>query len=574
MINDRRPLIGRNILKKRNEYNKMFENNFYIKEKKELSQERNISTKRSAKIKKNNITQKHSIDISLNNIDNLSHRNQFLINKYNSLVNNDINKENNNLHLYHGPDKLNTNNYLNIINHKNSRDSMESVEWMYFNNVYKNYLNKKKRFIKPNIDMSEFNGFGSKNIIKKKFKCPEIIIPNKKKLIKTVKNKTNLNRNKIVINVREKLNIEKINHFVEENKLNINNNVKNRKLFQYYCLSQSGSHNRVKKINQDCYLILPNINNIKNFSIFGVLNGHGPYGDKLSKEISEFFSNYFTEKNLYNIEENKNSSKIDVKKLKIITSQKDIQSPISLSQKNFFKISKLKLINNDDDKKVKETYEILSRNNFVKIFDSFYEINNKLHENYEENKICDDSGSSLNLLMIFNSKNINKIISANLGNTKSIIIRDDKTIKELNISHTPCVKEERLRIENHGGVIDRIDWLKVGPLRVWFKGKKYPGLTITRSLGDFEAIPLGIIHIPDINKYDIDEERIKILVLATNGICEFLTNDKIMDITWQFYESKDAKAACEKIIETADKIWNIKNPHNIPDLTVSVFFFK
>ena len=62
--------------------------------------------------------------------------------------------------------------------------------------------------------------------------------------------------------------------------------------------------------------------------------------------------------------------------------------------------------------------------------------------------------------------------------------------------------------------------------------------------------------------------------MATNGIWEFLTNDKIMDITWQFYESEDALGAIEKIIETDDKIWKIKNPNNIPDLSAGVFFFK
>ena len=62
--------------------------------------------------------------------------------------------------------------------------------------------------------------------------------------------------------------------------------------------------------------------------------------------------------------------------------------------------------------------------------------------------------------------------------------------------------------------------------------------------------------------------------MATNGVWEFLTNDKVMDITWKFYESKDAQGAAEKIIEIANRIWNLKNPNNIPDLTAGVFFFK
>ena len=140
--------------------------------------------------------------------------------------------------------------------------------------------------------------------------------------------------------------------------------------------------------------------------------------------------------------------------------------------------------------------------------------------------------------------------------------------------HTPCIKEERIRIEKNGGKIDRIDWLKVGPLRVWFQDKKFPGLSITRSLGDFEAEPLGILSIPDIREFDIDEEKIKIVVIGTNGIWEFLTNDKIMDIVLGFYNYGDVEGAANKIIETAGKLWKIKNPNNIPDLTVIVLFFK
>ena len=306
-----------------------------------------------------------------------------------------------------------------------------------------------------------------------------------------------------------------------------------------------------------------------------MLNGHGAFGDTLSKEICDFFSDYFSQIISVNKTEIVNKPKIDFNKLAIFATKRYNKSQIAFNSKNNFNIKKLNLINIQNNNIINKTYKDLSKDNYSKIYESFNDIDKKLHEKYKENKKCDDSGISINLVIIFNFiNNINKIISVNLGNTKSILIKDDKRIKELNIPHTPCVKEERLRIEQHGGVIDRIDWLKVGPLRVWFKGKKYPGLTITRSLGDFEAIPLGIISTPDIKEYDVDEEKIKILVMATNGVWEFLTNDKVMDITWKFYESKDAQGAAEKIIEIANRIWNLKNPNNIPDLTAGVFFFK
>ena len=583
MKNGSHPLNARNLLKKfyQNNFDKM-NNNLIFNEEKNYSQDRRPPEIRTIKIKNNNINSnsKPAINILLNNnIDRPLPLYQILFKNYNSFINHDKNE-------------INLDNYLSIINRKKLKDNnkMESVEWIYLNNLAKNFFFNKTK--KEKINIQPHNSFKNNNIIKKKFNFPALFSNNEKKTIRLDKNKSTASKNKIVINAQVRKNTL-YNTKKEENKINLNdikNIMKKRKLNNYYFSSLNGIHNNKKKVNQDCYLFLPKINDCEKVNLFGIFNGHGPYGDLLAKELSQFFSDFFSQKNLYILEDNNNDNEIinnnknknnnddksERKKLSISlieTKKNSNVIPVILSQKNCLRIPKIKLLIDKKNQKIKDTYAILHNNNFSKIFESFNEIDKKLHEKYSENKKCDDSGSSLNLIFLFNSKNINKIISINLGNTKSILISEDKRIKELNICHTPCIKEERIRIEKHGGVIDRIDWLKVGPLRVWFKGKKFPGLTITRSLGDFEAIPLGIIPIPDIKEFDIDEEKIKILVMASIGIWEFLTNDKIMDITLQFYESKDSQGATEKIIETAEKIWRIKNPNNIPDLTASVFFF-
>jgi serine/threonine protein phosphatase PrpC len=310
------------------------------------------------------------------------------------------------------------------------------------------------------------------------------------------------------------------------------------------------------------------------------------------KYVKEFSSNKFETINLQNLK-GENFQKLNKRKINKINENirnKFKQLTPSSSKKKSLVFSRFKKIsnifNNTISKKtnLQNIYNILSSNNYFQIFNSFNKIDKILHEKYTENKICDGTGTALSFILLFNDysknnniyceRNYNKIISCNLGNTKSILITEDKIIKELNICHTPCIKEERIRIEKNGGKIDRIDWLKVGPLRVWFKEKKYPGLTITRSLGDFEAESLGILSIPDIKEFDIDEERVKIVIIGTNGIWEFLTNDKIMETAWGFYDYDDAEGAANKIIELAGKLWKIKNPNNIPDLTVVVLFFK
>ena len=565
-----------------------------------------------------NITQNR-----LNNIQN--HKNSFINNSFNKidislpymLNNNKINLKNK-IKGKLGLINCMPNNYPNIFNNNHNRENIESVEWMNYN-MKKNKKEKNKDileeiyYLQNNEDYLQMN----KNIIN----IPRILEINKYNSYNDFKKKHS--KDYLFIkkySKKEKADSLEIKDKKEKKDFLYKNNKKEkkRKLIKYCVLSIPGSHKGVEKINQDCSLILPNINDCKNVKLFGVFDGHGIYGDKISKEVCEYFSFYFNNKKLYekdlnnsNTKENKefssnkfetinlqnlkgeNFQKLNKRKINKINENirnKFKQLTPSSSKKKSLVFSRFKKIsnifNNTISKKtnLQNIYNILSSNNYFQIFNSFNKIDKILHEKYTENKICDGTGTALSFLLLFNDysknnniyceRNYNKIISCNLGNTKSILITEDKIIKELNICHTPCIKEERIRIEKNGGKIDRIDWLKVGPLRVWFKEKKYPGLTITRSLGDFEAESLGILSIPDIKEFDIDEERVKIVIIGTNGIWEFLTNDKIMDTAWGFYDYDDAEGAANKIIELAGKLWKIKNPNNIPDLTVIVLYFK
>ena len=161
-----------------------------------------------------------------------------------------------------------------------------------------------------------------------------------------------------------------------------------------------------------------NSENINNISIFGILNGHGPYGDILSKEICDYFSDYFSQKINFNKTEIISKPKIDIKRMSFFTQKINNKSQISFNSKNDSSIQKLKLINLQNNNIINDTYKDLSKDNFSKIYESYNEIDKKLHEEYKENKKCDDSGTSINLIIFFHfMNNINKIISVNLGKT-------------------------------------------------------------------------------------------------------------------------------------------------------------
>ena len=318
-------------------------------------------------------------------------------------------------------------------------------------------------------------------------------------------------------------------------------------LISFDSYSLPGTERGKQKINQDSYLVLPNINNTKNCKIFGVFDGHGDNSDILSQEIRDYFIDYFSDNTIYK--------------------QQNILFNHNLENMN--KIS--------NDEKLEKVYNLFTKNNYSELNKLFNDINYKLHEKYKENNFCLKTGSTSNLVMIMNDKKencLNKIISINLGDSKSLLITEDNQAIDLNAVHNPEDINERERIEKNGGEISRVDWADYGPLRVFYKGKHYPGLAMTRAFGDFNAEPLGINTIPDIREYDIFEKKPKIIVLATDGVWQFLSNEKVKNILLPYYDEDNISGAAQKLVRSALRMWENKNPNFIDDITVIILFFR
>lgn len=66
---------------------------------------------------------------------------------------------------------------------------------------------------------------------------------------------------------------------------------------------------------------------------------------------------------------------------------------------------------------------------------------------------------------------------------------------ELSFDHKPHLEGEKLRIEASGGMVDTYhlpNGAPIGPSRVWAKGAAFPGLAMSRSLGDLVAAAVGV----------------------------------------------------------------------------------
>ena len=165
-----------------------------------------------------------------------------------------------------------------------------------------------------------------------------------------------------------------------------------------------------------------------------------------------------------------------------------------------------------------------------------------------------------------------KLLCANVGDSRCILVTD-KEIIPLSIDQKPNDEKEQKRILKLGGEVSQYeeDGIKSGPFRVWKKGEMFPGIAMSRSIGDLIATSLGVIPEPVFIEKDIDE-HCKFMVLASDGVWEFLDNKTVRDIVLPFYTKGDPEGACKALINESTRWWENEDVV-VDDITVVCVFF-
>ena len=283
-----------------------------------------------------------------------------------------------------------------------------------------------------------------------------------------------------------------------------------------------------KKVNQDSYIIERNINGILNFNIFGVLDGHGEYGHYASQFVSRYVISH-------------------IKNHPVI---KKCDEP-------------------------KEIYQKLTLNGYQIIANIFTDADVQIQK---EKFDVQNSGTTCIIVIQLEEK----IICANTGDSRAIMIYDtnysDNLIntKIYNLSYDckPELPNECQRIYECGGCVERAvdeNEQEGGPYRVWVYGEDYPGLAMSRSIGDLDAKKIGVIPNPQIVEYTLDSNS-KYMLIASDGIWEFITNEEAMKIGNKFYLRNDATGLCNELYRESVNYW-LKEDCIIDDITLIVVFF-
>ncbi len=305
-----------------------------------------------------------------------------------------------------------------------------------------------------------------------------------------------------------------------------------------FCVTKAGIDDKKEKINQDSYLILEKLFE-NNLNIFGIFDGHGKNGHLLSSLVSKFLSSYLTNKENYFSKNNNSDS----------DTESESDDGININKETLNKL--------------------FSKEDFIKKV--IKELDFRANEcNFDLSL----SGTTCLLLFILNN---NTLVCSNIGDSMCCLFscsnEDRWTHEILSVIHKPDIPSEKERIISNGGVIhpyyDEYG-IYEGPDRVYIKGKTYPGLSLSRSIGDLESEKIGIISEPDIIYKKLDSTN-KYIVMGSDGLFDVIKPYDIRRIVNPFFIRNDPEGACNALMKTASKNWD-KSGYERDDITIIVAF--
>ena len=97
--------------------------------------------------------------------------------------------------------------------------------------------------------------------------------------------------------------------------------------------------------------------------------------------------------------------------------------------------------------------------------------------------------------------------------------------------HSPMEDEEKIRIYNNRGELRKNTIDK--KCKIYVRARMYPGLPISRSLGDLLAHKIGVTSEPNIKIHEIAPMD-KFLTIASDGVWRYLSAEDVGDIVSEF----------------------------------------
>jgi len=173
------------------------------------------------------------------------------------------------------------------------------------------------------------------------------------------------------------------------------------------------------------------------------------------------------------------------------------------------------------------------------------------------------SGATATLAIVDTSKDTMTV--AHVGDSRLCVL--DATGKPVfeTVDHTVSGEEERYILAS-GGVVAVETICGITARRVYQRGNRYPGLAMSRSLGDRVAHTLGVRAEPAVTTVPLNAGQT--VVAASDGVWEHMSADEVAKVVGKNGTSSSASAA-QELVEAARRRWS--GAPNVDDITSVVF---
>ena len=303
-----------------------------------------------------------------------------------------------------------------------------------------------------------------------------------------------------------------------------------------------------KKFNQDCSFTYYNFMSAKlgDISLFGIFDGNGSCGKAVALGFKNYIINYFKTGN---------------------------EMRVTLKKDNFYSI----------------------------MYNSFVNAQNYLINNSTKLNINLKYSGATGIVLLFPHNNSNKVYCANVGRNRCMFYTNYGSIR-LSYELFPHRASERFRIsrflsqkitkesekkEEMNANINNNN-IKKNSFDDQFQNneeenkvvydrerdnflKEFYELDISRCIGNLAAEEYGVIPGPEIIESDLRLNKGKFIVMGTESLWRYITEDEVGEIVNKHFSSTNSDAACKELQELAKERWK-SDVGGYDDISVIVIF--
>lgn len=158
---------------------------------------------------------------------------------------------------------------------------------------------------------------------------------------------------------------------------------------------------------------------------------------------------------------------------------------------------------------------------------------------------------------------------ATVGDTRAALLVPGESVMYETKDHKPSVEAEERRVEAAGGEVRRVEHDE-GFIeeRIYVRDQIYPGICMTRSLGDTIVKDCGVIAEPEVVEWSLDKLQGALLLAASDGIWEFMSTHEAAElIMTALAQGSSMEAALCGLCEKAKELWRENEGDYCDDIT-------